>query len=241
MVLENIEEMNKENISNTNDEDIESKRKNNDDDSIAKKRTRRETPTIVRLGISSEYDANDDSFFENIQQTQLIVISRENDEEMTEKNGNQITISPNGESANENNSEKAANGDPQTGSEHQNESTCENHSDLMMLSPAEKILYLKMIDLMAELKVIQKGITELQVASKITKQNDTTLKRLKRDQLVELGLPLENETQMENFESKLKVDDFYRKTVCSLLAIILYFSLLKCTSFSIKSHCLNLF
>lgn len=210
-----MEETNKENDQNADTNIIVSKkRKSNDDVSIGATKPKRTPTNIDRLGVSSQYGTNDDEFFETIQHTQSIDTS-DKELEMIEGNGDQITQSQNTKSVDENNVGEAAKGGGQTNNEQrsQNESICENRTELNVMSRGEKILYSKVIDLMTELKIIQKGITELQ-ALKVTKQNDTSMKRLKRDQLAELELPLENETQMKNFEKKLKDDDFFKKTVC---------------------------
>lgn len=81
---------------------------------------------------------------------------------------------------------------------------------------------------MAELKLVQKGVIELsgQVASHEVHENgnEKSLKRLKRNELIELGLPLKNVEQLTTFESKLKDDEFYRKTVRTLLNEFIMYS-----------------
>lgn len=87
-----------------------------------------------------------------------------------------------------------------------------------MMSPGEKLIYAKLNSMYTEVKTMQKTIIELaqQAVIQTVKENDKCLKRLKKDQLKGLGLPLENVTQMNSFERNLKNDDFYDKTVCSL-------------------------
>lgn len=218
-----------------------SQKRRNSTDTIANSKIKRKTAVINRLGVTSEYDENDDSLFEKLQQKNSTSTTN-NDTGMAEKNADQTTPSPISETVNENGSEKATsmietNADQITpspitepvnenaasdgsddvqkaGSKHQNQSTCEkNRTELMMLSAGEKILYSKMIDMMTELKVLQKNVMELRDGNRMMKQNDMPLKKLKREQLIEFGLPLKNEKELINFDTKLKDNEFYKRTV----------------------------
>lgn len=47
--------------------------------------------------------------------------------------------------------------------------------------------------------------------------NENCLKQLKRNMLIELGLPLKNLAQLKSFDANLKKDDFYKKMVLKFL------------------------
>lgn len=200
-------EMDKENIGSTNkenDDTIEAqKRKNNDENQIAQRRSKRIASTTNRLPPpGSEYHENDDSLFDNILQRQTTEVVHDGDVQMADKY-NETMPQPQEIAAKE------------VFDVRRQQITGENHVEQeQIMSPGEKILYAKILELMVEIKIIRNNVVEqLQVSAKEATQKDTNLKRLKRDQLLELGLPLENVTQMKAFESKLKNNDFYRKAV----------------------------
>lgn len=187
------------------------KRRNEDNDSIARSKEKRLTNTVNRLGMT-EFDDNDDKFFENIRDQQEKEVDG-----FDAANGNNL-LDTSVESMDEKDIGRTVNGGQQSSSE--NTFKDDELHQQMIFSPGEKILFQKMLDLMAELKVVQKGVMELtaQVSKHATvTENDSEkgLKRLKRDELVDLGLPLKNLTQLKNFDRKLKEDDFYKKTVYS--------------------------
>lgn len=188
---------------NTNDEKNDGKvtqKRRSESESIALTKAKRTTSNINRLGVQ-EYELNDDAFFDGVQKQQT---DHAADVEIIGENIENIT--PN-LSADENSVEKAA----------KESSQKIDKSSLEMMSPGEKILYGKILDVLTELKVVRGVVSDLtaQYVEQIVKTNEKSLTKLKKDQLVELGLPLENVAQMKTFESKLKNDDFYKQTVNS--------------------------
>lgn len=194
------------------------KRRSEDSNSIAATKAKRATTTVNRLGIC-EFNINDDEFFDHIDNDQQKNGDRVN-------NSVNVTLNSQDESVNEKNNEKTFNGQHDDNRNNAEKTTNEIHTSgnqtpQPVFSPGEKVLYQMMLELMAELKVVQKGQMELtsQVSKHATKENvnENCLKRLKRNELVKLGLPLENITQMKNFESKLKDDEFFNKSVNEIL------------------------
>lgn len=205
--------------SNTSDESNGScgmqKRKIDDEESIARTRPKRITNNVDRLG-ATEYEVNDDSFFERTQQKQT---HSETDVEKPGGNSSNsaLNLQDDGdatatkvvnaeEAAEENSVEKTAN----------KSSTDNVERHVQMMSPGEKAIYGKLLDLVGEFKVLQKAVSELATVNHQTvHEKGNCLQRLKKSQLTELGLPLENVTQMNAFEHKLKDGDFHKKAVCS--------------------------
>lgn len=167
------------------------RKRQNDENSIARTKSKRTTSNIDRLG-TGEFESNDDDFFDNINREQ-----QKDDAGGVPARDNSITplIAPSIGSVNERDSENGQ----------------------ATMSPGERILLGKLLDMMAEIKLMQKNVAELseQVAKQTARESctGTSLKRLKRNELMELGLPLKNADELNTFESKLKEDEFYRKTV----------------------------
>lgn len=187
------------------------KRKSDDDNSIARTKSKRDTATIERLGVA-EYEANDDDLFESIRQQQ-----HENngaaDVDMNGKDNENITPKSPAELDNDTANGHQTNNENSVGITTNRKNKKINETYEQMMSPGEQIIYAKLLDMIAELKLVQKSVSELSAKQPYVKENEKCLKQLKRNELIEVGLPIENLTQMESFERKLQDDVFYRKMV----------------------------
>lgn len=96
---------------------------------------------------------------------------------------------------------------------------------LNLLSPGEKILYKKMIELHADVKVLQRTVVTMEVrnsdcdSKKHGKRKELGV--INEEQLQLLGLPLVDENGITGFDTKLKKKEFYDKVV-SVLSIFLF-------------------
>lgn len=201
--------------SNTSDESSGSgrplKRKIDDEKSIARTKPKRVTNNVDRLG-ESEYEANDDLLFESIQQNQT-----HSEADMENTGGKNDNSTTNLRIELDNNATETVNGEENSVEKTANKSSTDNiEGHVQMMSPGEKAIYGKLLDLVGEFKVLQKAVSEIQTVNRQTvHEKGICLQRLKKSQLTQLGLPFENVIQMNAFERKLKDDDFYEKAVCS--------------------------
>lgn len=96
------------------------------------------------------------------------------------------------------------------------------------MSPGEKLIYKKMLEMSIEMKLMRKIIVDSRIPAMTSNiKMKTTSNKQSKQQLQELGLPLSAKTQLDTFEAKLNDDDFRQKSVSTSYGI---FSVSFCSS-----------
>lgn len=82
---------------------------------------------------------------------------------------------------------------------------------LETMSPGEKIIFKRLLDMAADIKVLRTQILEISAPKN---GNGRPNKAIDRDELMEIGLPLVDKTTMDKFEENLFEKCFKNKAVC---------------------------
>lgn len=91
-------------------------------------------------------------------------------------------------------------------------------SVLKVLSPGERILFAKLMELQTDIKVLQKTLVQMEVKNILLDASNNSKKQdklgvIKDEKLQRLDLPLEDEIGITGFDSKLKSKNFYDEVV----------------------------
>lgn len=177
-------------------------------------RSKRARTQPNRYGIS-EHEVNDDAFFEELAST---IPLGETENNLDAAHLGQLTLETTEEVLNHNSIiDKSSVGDDNSqknekadDNDHNERSAITNY-DLM--SPGEQILFRKIIELSADVKSLQQSIIEIQT-NKHVNSKTATINPADDKEVKALGLPITNETSMQEFEKNLQKTDFYTRVVC---------------------------
>lgn len=149
------------------------------------RKSKRARTQPTRLG-TGEYEDNDDAMFERIIE-----------EETQTNDGSSSTSS-------------VATGDCSSIGDKDDSNA---NSDVNLMSPGEQLIFRKLIEIDASIKVLQRSIVEIRTDAnyqiKVPTVNSPNATEIK-----ELGLPLQNEKSFQEFDKKIQNMDLYAKAVC---------------------------
>lgn len=81
------------------------------------------------------------------------------------------------------------------------------------MSPGELIIYRKIMEITANIKVLQQSMIEIHTDGRNLSAKTTTVKQANEEQVKLIGLPLQSEESLKQFDIKLNDMNFYNKVV----------------------------